>query len=558
MKKKYTLLLALMFTGLGFGQVFITEIADPNNNNGAARFVELYNAGGTSVDLSNWGLRRWTNGNTSSQSDESLSGEIPAGGFIIFAKHSTNFSSTFTSYIGTVINLGSGGPADSNGDDQIALIDNTNSIVDIFGVPGQDGSGTCHEFEDGRVERIATITSGNPIWDESEWNVWADNTTNGCTNHTRDPQNAPGDFDPGVWIGAGASGCTSPETQASAYNTTFIGTTTATLNWTSGDGDNVLVLVKEGSAVDTDPASGTPYTGNTVFTSGDQIGTGNYVVQSGSATSSVSITGLSLGTVYHVAVYEYNTTDICYELTELIGDFTTDCGSPTDVTAFTTTEGDSEVDLTWTNGSCFNEVLVVAKEASAVSVTPTGDGTAYTANATFGSGTDLVESEFVVYKGTGTFVTIDGLTNGTTYHFTVFTRKDMTWSTGVSDSETPVLSWCDPNPSSVDGFGITNVTVGTIDNTTVAESGNYGDYSVQSTDLEQGETANLDITYETGWTYTTRIWIDYNNDGDFTDTDEEVYAGESLAASPTTLNTSFTIPLSIALGSYRLRIGGAD
>ncbi|WP_178990303.1 T9SS type A sorting domain-containing protein [Winogradskyella schleiferi] len=119
------------------------------------------------------------------------------------------------------------------------------------------------------------------------------------------------------------AGCTAPTAQASAYNTTALGTTSATLNWTSGDGDEVLVVIKEGTPVDTDPTNGTSYTGNTVFASGDEIGTGNYVVQSGSATSSVSVTGLNSGTSYHVAVYEYNTTDTCYELTELTGNFTT-------------------------------------------------------------------------------------------------------------------------------------------------------------------------------------------------------------------------------------------
>ena len=236
-----------------------------------------------------------------------------------------------------------------------------------------------------------------------------------------------------------SSSCTAPTTQASAYNTTSLGNTTATLNWTSGDGDEVLVVVKEGSAVDTDPTSETSYTGNTVFGSGDEIGTGNYAVYSGITTNSVSITGLDPSTTYHIAVYEYNTLDTCYDLDELTGDFTTDCSTPSDVTAFSATSGDTEVDLSWTNGICFDEILVVAKATSAVTVTPTGDGTAYTANAVFGSGTDLGTNEYAVYKGTGTSVTITGLTNGTTYHFEVFARKVTTWSAGVTDSATPNL-----------------------------------------------------------------------------------------------------------------------
>ena len=44
--------------------VFITELADPDNESGA-RFVELFNIGGEDVDLgSGWALQRWTNGNT--------------------------------------------------------------------------------------------------------------------------------------------------------------------------------------------------------------------------------------------------------------------------------------------------------------------------------------------------------------------------------------------------------------------------------------------------------------------------------------------------------------
>ena len=242
----------------------------------------------------------------------------------------------------------------------------------------------------------------------------------------------------------GGSGCTAPTTQASAYNTTALASTSATLNWTSGDGDEVLVLVKEGSAVDTDPTNGTTYSGNTAFGSGSEIGTGNYAVYAGTTTSTVSITGLTAATTYHVAVYEYNTTDTCYELTQETGSFTTTCSTPNDVSAFTATDGNATVDLSWTNGACFDEILVVAKAASAVTVSPTGDGTAYTANATFGSGTDLGTGEYAVYKGTGTSVTVTGLTNGTTYHFEAFARKVTTWSAGVTDSATPnapTLGW---------------------------------------------------------------------------------------------------------------------
>lgn len=436
MKKIYTLLLTLMMTGLSYGQVFITELADPNDN-ANARYIELYNAGGSTVDLSGWTISKYTNASATISQTITLTGSITAGGFYIIA---TGPSDTVVFNTWGVTpdqwDPSSNHVAGSNGDDNLELYNDSSTLIDQFGVPGTDGTGTCHEFEDGRAERIATVTSGNTTWDESEWNIWADSGTTSCTNKVNTPQDTTDSFDPGEWIGEPA-GCTAPTTQASAYNTTSLASTSATLNWTSGDGDEVLVSVKAGSAVDTDPTNGTSYTGNTVFTSGDQIGTGNYVVQSGSSASSVSITGLTPGTTYHVAVYEYNTTGTCYELTELTGNFTTTCSTPDDVTGLSTTAGNATVDLSWTNGACFDEILVVAKAGSAVTNSPSGDGSAYTANAAFGSGTDLGSSEYAVYKGTGTSVTVTGLTNGTTYHFEVFARKATTWSAGVTDSATP-------------------------------------------------------------------------------------------------------------------------
>ena len=56
---------------------------------------------------------------------------------------------------------------DSNGDDNIAIIDGSSDIIDLFGVSGEDGSNTCHEFEDGVALRAGTNTDPNGgAWDE--------------------------------------------------------------------------------------------------------------------------------------------------------------------------------------------------------------------------------------------------------------------------------------------------------------------------------------------------------------------------------------------------------
>jgi hypothetical protein len=213
--------------------------------------------------------------------------------------------------------------------------------------------------------------------------------------------------------------CTAPTTQASVFSASSITSTGMTLNWTGGNGDGRIVVVKAGSAVNTDPTSGTIYTANTAFTSGSQIGTGNYVVYDGTGTS-VAITGLTANTTYHAAVYEYSTTGQCYNLVELIGNATTLCDDPsTQASAVNfTSVGGTTATINFTGGNGTN-ALVVVKSGSAVAGSPT-DGTTYTANTAFGSGNIIAAGEFVVYANTGASVSITGLTANTTYHVAVF------------------------------------------------------------------------------------------------------------------------------------------
>lgn len=208
MKKNYffTLIFTLLLTSFSFSQVIITEIADPNGTTNA-RFVELYNAGDSSVDLTDWTLKRWTNANadvSSNTVDLSIITDLAAGGFVIIAASDSGFTAAYNKTADII--AGTGGPADSNGDDNIGLFNASDVLVDLFGVPGVDGNangGTCHEFEDGRAERKATSKTAKSTWDEADWNVWADSAVSGCTSHTNSPRNvADNHFDPGTWIGA--------------------------------------------------------------------------------------------------------------------------------------------------------------------------------------------------------------------------------------------------------------------------------------------------------------------------------------------------------------------
>ncbi len=75
-------------------------------------------------------------------------------------------------------------------------------------------------------------------------------------------------------------------------------------------------------------------------------------------------------------------------------------------------------DVSWTVGNG-DKRIVVAKAGSEVDAFPK-DGLNYTANAAFGSGTDLGNGNFVLYDGNGTSFTATNLIPGTNYHLRVF------------------------------------------------------------------------------------------------------------------------------------------
>lgn len=174
-------------------QIFISELADPDNNSGA-RFVELYNSASEPLDLNKWTLRRYTNDGIEVSSTIDLSGLIiGAESTLVISPNAEEFQLVY----GFAPDLGvsTNSPADSNGDDNLELVDPFGAIIDVFGIVGEDGSNTNHEFEDGRAIRNPNILEGNPIYTFSEWTLFNDT---GDAGTIKLPQNAPQDFTPGL------------------------------------------------------------------------------------------------------------------------------------------------------------------------------------------------------------------------------------------------------------------------------------------------------------------------------------------------------------------------
>jgi hypothetical protein len=220
--------------------------------------------------------------------------------------------------------------------------------------------------------------------------------------------------------------CTTPTTQASAASAGSVSYTSATLNWTPGNGTGGdIVFLKQGSAIATDPSNNLTYTANPSFGSGSQIGaTGAYAVYSGFA-GTVAVSNLLPGTTYYYSIYTFDAAGPCYKTpTATTGSFTTpSCTSPTvqaSAASLLCIQA-TTMNLRFTRGNG-DRVIVLARAGSAVNADPVFN-TTYTANSVFGSGSQIGVGNYVVYDGNagGTLlVPITGLTPGVTYYFKIY------------------------------------------------------------------------------------------------------------------------------------------
>ena len=102
------------------------------------------------------------------------------------------------------------------------------------------------------------------------------------------------------------------------------------------------------------------------------------------------------------------------------------------------------------------------------------------------------------------------------------------------------------------------VRLGSIDRTSGADGGYY-DGTALNTNLTAGSAQTINISAgfrSTAYTENWRVYIDYNQDGDFTDAGETVVSGSS--SSSATLSATFTVPSSAKSGKTRMRVTMSD
>lgn len=112
-------------------------------------------------------------------------------------------------------------------------------------------------------------------------------------------------------------------------------------------------------------------------------------------------------------------------------------------------------------------------------------------------------------------------------------------------------TYCTSSATNLNFAWISAVEFGDFYNT--SGSSGYSDFTSQTVNMTRGSSVSLALTAQHGGDVFTgywRIWIDYNQDGDFDDGNEQVFSGSGGG----TVIGSFTVPYLDGTGSTRMRI----
>jgi hypothetical protein len=198
-------------------------------------------------------------------------------------------------------------------------------------------------------------------------------------------------------------------------------TNSMTLNWTPGNGQNRIVMMRAGSPITSHPADFNNYSAYYLYGSGSNIG-GAFVVYNSNG-NNVSVGNLQPGITYYVKIVEYNGAGVTlsYASNFTLGQQATpNILAPTipasNIQAFTITKNSMYLYCNYGNGT---GRVIVARQGAPVNVFPSNNNSYYP-SGTFGSGYNLGQGNYVISSGANNAVFLNNLLPGTTYHFAVF------------------------------------------------------------------------------------------------------------------------------------------
>ncbi|WP_082586951.1 S8 family serine peptidase [Nonlabens sp. MIC269] len=152
---------------------------------------------------------------------------------------------------------------------------------------------------------------------------------------------------------------------------------------------------------------------------------------------------------------------------------------------------------------------------------------------------------------------LTGLTSSTNYELrvrSVCSSSQSSYSSVITFSTT-VVTYCESYGTDQSDEFISRVQFSSIDNSTTAEAGGYGDYTNLIANVDPGSSYPITITPTwNGAAYTEgyAVFIDFNQDGDFDDQDETVYTERNTTGTPA--SGTITIPSNALSGTTRMRV----
>lgn len=288
-------------------------------------------------------------------------------------------------------------------------------------------------------------------------------------------------------------------------------------------------------------ASGTTTTSTNLSWSGatDNIGvTGYDVYQNGTFRASTASTsfvanGLTAATAYSFYVVAKDAAGNLSPASNTVNVTTLapDTTAPTAPTLSASGTTSSSTNLSWTGAT---------------------DNVGVTSYDVYRNGTFLASTATTTYA-------VTGLTASTAYTFYVI-AKDAAGNASIASNIVNVttlvnsVTYCTSRGNNTADEYINRVQLGSINNLS-GNNGGYGDFTALSTNLVRGTSNTITITPT--WTSTVfreayRVWIDYNRDGDFLDSGEQVVNVTRTTATP--IARSFTVPTTALLGTTRMRV----
>ncbi|WP_196888409.1 M4 family metallopeptidase [Aureivirga sp. CE67] len=211
-------------------------------------------------------------------------------------------------------------------------------------------------------------------------------------------------------------------------------------------------------------------------------------------------------------------------------------------------------------GSVDNQAPTAPTNLAASNTTKT------TTQLSWNSATDNVEvTGYDIYIGTnkigsttGTSANITDLTPSTTYTFRVKAKDAANNISGYSNSVSVTtlsnqVTYCDASGNNSSYEWIDYVSFAGISNSSASNNG-YGDFTSQTANVGRGGSYVLTVSAGfSGQSYTEnwRVWIDYDQDGNF-ESNELVSSGSSSSAA--NLTETVNIPTTATLGKTRMRV----